>query len=98
MAYQIKYNDSFLKEAPRIANWLEKKWSKKVADNFSKKLNDKINSLALNPYACSSTHKKDVRKLVITKYNKIYYRVRGNIITILIIFDTRQNPKKNKYE
>jgi len=99
MAYKIRYNKTFLKDALQVTNWLEKEWSKKVADDFAKALYTKIHRLTKTPYAGSPARKgKDVRKLIITKYNKIYYRVQGNIITALTLFETRQNPKKNKYE
>ena len=71
----------------------------KAADDFEKVLYGKIHKLAKTPYAGSRVRKnKGVRKISITKYNKIYYRIKGNIITVLAIFETRQNPEKNKYE
>jgi hypothetical protein len=35
---------------------------------------------------------------LITKHNKLYYRIEGDIIYMITLFDTRQNPKKNRYE
>lgn len=79
--------------------WLEKKWSKKVAVDFVTLLYDKIHRLSATPYTGIPAKKaKNVRKLVITKYNVVYYRIKGNTITVLTLFETRQNPKKNKYE
>ena len=45
-----------------------------------------------------TTKGKSIRKLVITKHNKVYYRINKNEIYILALFETRMNPKRNKYE
>lgn len=42
--------------------------------------------------------KLDVRKCVTTKHNTIYFREEPNIIVILRIYDTRQNPDKLSFK
>ena len=37
---------------------------------------------------------KQVRRCVLTKHNIIYFKEFPDRITILTVFDTRQNPKK----
>jgi len=37
----------------------------------------------------------DVRSILLTKHNRLYYRVKNNFIEILRVFDTRQNSMKN---
>ena len=98
MAKKIIYNSTFLKESVRIAAWIEDKWSKKEADNFITLLYSRVQRLANTPLAGSPAKAKNVRKIVITKHNKVYYRVNRNTITILTLFETRLNPKKNSYE
>jgi hypothetical protein len=34
---------------------------------------------------------------LITKHNRIFYRIKGNQIEVINMYDTRSNPKKNKY-
>ncbi|MBS1597632.1 MAG: type II toxin-antitoxin system RelE/ParE family toxin [Bacteroidetes bacterium] len=83
----------------RIAYWLESEWSKKVADNFVKKLSEKVQRLIISPYAGSPTRKdKNIRKLSVDSHYKIYYKVSGYTITIIALFETSQDPKRNKYE
>jgi hypothetical protein len=38
MAYQIRYNKTFLRDTFRIASWLENEWSEKVSADFIKLL------------------------------------------------------------
>lgn len=41
--------------------------------------------------------KKNIRSILVTKHNKVYYRVeKGNLIIINII-DTRRDPAKNPF-
>ncbi|MBK7883604.1 MAG: type II toxin-antitoxin system RelE/ParE family toxin [Chitinophagaceae bacterium] len=99
MAFKIKINKRFNKNAEKVASWLEKEWSKKVADDFARKLVSTISAISKNPFIGSSTPKIiAVRKFNVTKHNKIYYRIKNNTITFITIFDNRQNPKKNRYK
>ena len=99
MAYKIMLNNRFVERAENLAQWLEKEWSKKVADDFVNKLNATILNISKNPFIGSpSETRKNIRKLKVTIHNKIYYRVTGNKITFIKLFDTRQNPKKDKYK
>lgn len=99
MAFKIRFNKRFIANAERLATWLEKEWSKKVADDFAKKLISVILAINKNPFIGSSSYRKlAVRKFNVTKHNKIYYRVKNNTITFITLFDTRQNPKKDRYK
>jgi plasmid stabilization system protein ParE len=40
----------------------------------------------------------DVRSVLITRHNRLYYRISEQTIEIINIFDTRQDPLKNKFE
>jgi hypothetical protein len=44
----------------------------------------------------SSDIKKDVRRVVVAKYNTMYYRTKGNTIEIISFFSNRQNPKRRE--
>ena len=99
MAYQIVKSKTFLKNVLSIQDYLEKEWGLKAAINFQRILDEKIAGLSLQPKTGIITSKsKNIRKLTITKHNKIYYRIKGKMITILVLFESKQNPQRNKYE
>ena len=99
MANQIKLSKLFVKKVTRLLQYLEKNWSKKVADDFKRNLDEKMLRIIDEPDAGRNSDKVDgVQWVLITKHNKLYYRIEGEIIYIITLFDTRQNPKKNKYE
>lgn len=99
MAYKIKKSKEFLKNVLFVVGHIEKEWGIRSAVKFQTILDSKINSLAISPKAGMMTTKnKNIRKLVITKHNKIYYRICKDEINVLTLFETRMNPKRNNYE
>ena len=99
MANKIKQSKLFLKKVTNLLQYLENNWNKKVADEFKRKLDKKMLSLIDEPDAGrNSTKVSGVQWILITSHNKLYYRIKGEIIYVITLFDTRQNPKNNKYE
>ena len=99
MAYKIEQSKLFVKKITNLLEYLENNWCKKVAVEFKKNLDKKMLRLIEEPDAGrNSTKVSDVQWILITRHNKLYYRIKGEIIYIITLFDTRQNPKKNKYE
>ena len=63
--------------------------------NFENSLQQKINLLSTFPkLGYPSAKRKGVRSTLITKHNKLFYKVDEDKkeIVILAFFDTRQNP------
>jgi plasmid stabilization system protein ParE len=100
MAYKIIFSKIFLRKVTALNEYLEKEFGITTAVKFTNKLTKTILIISEQPGIGSVTAKrKDVRKIVITEHNKLYYRAgTGNKIVVLAIFDTRQNPKRNQYE
>ena len=99
MAFKIEQSKLFVKKITNLLEYLEINWSKKVAVEFKKNLDKKMLHLIKEPDAGrNSTKVSDVQWILITRHNKLYYRIKGEIIYIITLFDTRQNPKKNKYD
>ena len=100
MAYKIIASKLFQQRVIALNNYLQKEWGLTVAFRFHETLIKVILTLADQPGIGSvSKKKKDVRKILITKHNRLYYRVKDNdSIFLLTLFDTRQNPKRNRYD
>ena len=98
MAYQVIIKKRFTNKVQKVLAWLHKEWSPKVAAEFLEKVDYRIDLLAKQPYAGAPSAKvKDIRGLLITRHNKMYYKVKGDRVIILNMYDTRINPKKNPY-
>lgn len=100
MAYKIIVSILFQKRVIALNSYLEKEWGLGVASRFHETLIKTILTVADQPGIVSvSKKKKDVHKILITKHNRLYYRVKDKkTIFLLTLFDTRQNPKKNRYD
>lgn len=78
--------------------YLREKWGYKVTSNFIEIVEFKLDSLSKQPFIGRLSKDGETRMLLITKHNKLYYQITENMIELLEIFDTRQNPVKNKFE
>ncbi|MEO5944991.1 MAG: type II toxin-antitoxin system RelE/ParE family toxin [Ferruginibacter sp.] len=98
MAYQIIVKKRFTNRVQKILAYLEEVWSHKIAVEFLLKIDRRIALLATQPYIGALSSKvKDIRGLLITRHNRLYYKIKGDKVIILNMYDTRINLKKNPY-
>ena len=90
MDYKIIYNKKFKKRLSEVLIYLEKEWGKKVADDFLINIVSKINSLQHHSHIGALTKVKDIRGIGITEHNRLFYRIKGNNVIILNLYDTRR--------
>ena len=87
------------KDLTEILLYLQNNWGEKVTDRFIDLTEYYIQQTSQNPRQFPLIHKtKKIRKCVLTKHNSLFYRTSKFNIDILRIFDTRQNPKKLKFQ
>jgi plasmid stabilization system protein ParE len=99
MAYKIEWTDDALEDMRKVLEYLVNHWSYKTADEFEEITLSRLDTLADSPLiGITSSANKAVRSILLTKHNKLYYQISENLIIVLNIFDTRQNPSKNKFE
>lgn len=99
MAYEIKKTKEFLKNVIAVLKYLEKEWGMRSAQKFKTILDSKLEMLSNDLIGGAETVKnKEIRKLSITKHNKIYYKIIKDKIIILTLFENKMNPKRNRYE
>ena len=98
MAYQIVIKKRFTSTVNKVLTYLQIEWSQKVAIEFMTKVDRRIELLTRQPYIGAPSSKvKDVRGLMITRHNKMYYKVTGNKVIVLNMYDTRMDPTRNPY-
>jgi len=94
MAYEIVINKRFTNKLLRVLDYLEKEWGQKVALAFLDEVYARIYFLQSHPHIGSLTSIDTVRSTIITKHNRLFYRVVGNKIVILNLYDTRKKKFK----
>jgi len=99
MALQIKWTENALEDYRKVVYYLLEAWSIEIASKFIDLLEERLERLSIFPeIGIQSSKNREIRAIVITKHNKLYYRNTKDYIEVLSIFDTRQNPQKNKYD
>ena len=94
--YKIYWTENALNELDERFKYLEKHFTEKEIKKLASKIESVIGLIAQNPQLFPKSEFKDVYKIVILKYNTLYYRINENTIEILSFFSNRQHPKKRK--
>lgn len=94
--YEILWTNNALKELAQTFEYLELNFSEKELRKLSTEIEKIVGLISQNPTLFSLFDSKNVRKVVILKYNSMYYRVNGDAIEIISFFSNRQSPQKNK--
>ena len=91
MGYKIIFKKRFAKNLLNVLIYLEQEWGKNVADEFQDKINNAVNLLKAHPNIGAPSKKRPVaRGLLITKHNRLFYRIENNTIIIILLADTRR--------
>lgn len=98
MAYKIKWTTPAIEDYNSVVDYLLVHCNVGNASAFMEILYQKLNTLSHQPFIGIETENTDgVRSILITKHNRLFYRVKFNTIEILSIFDTRQHPSKKPF-
>ncbi len=97
MAYKIRYQKRYLNKFENLIIYLREQWSDTIAAEVVASINVKIAQISINPYLGSLQGRAKVRSIIITKHQRLYYRIERNMIAIVNLIDMRIDPKRNPY-
>ena len=97
-AKEIKWTKTAAKNFHKTVSYLMENWPDKVVQDFIHHTEDILDLLSEH-YELGEIQDsaREIRGILITKHNKLFYRVDGNRLIVLKIFDTRQNPRKLRF-
>ncbi|WP_298148825.1 type II toxin-antitoxin system RelE/ParE family toxin [Flavobacterium sp.] len=85
--YKILWTDFALKELEQTFRYLEENWSETELRNLATNIEEKLVLIAQNPYLFQeSEFKKGIRRVIILKYNTLYYRFSNEQVEIIAFF------------
>ena len=97
-AYEIRWTELAVEDYNIVVNYLLENWSIKVAEDFITIIERRIKTLSGQPFiGIASETKPEIRSRLITKHNRLYYRIADNTIELLNLFNTRKDPENNPY-
>ena len=83
------------KQLETIFEFIEARWSSRIREKTATKIFKNFKIIERNPELfTNSQNNKELKKCVVSKQTKIYYKYTILKITIVSVFDTRQNPNK----
>lgn len=99
MAKTVIFDVEVILQIQETAEYLEEIFGKAVAGKFTKGVYEKARSLSRFPdKGMRSKIFPEVRHLKVSKYNRLYYKIEGNDVLVLYLFDMRQDPKKDPFQ
>ena len=99
MERQIVLKKRYINNLLKLLTYLKAEWGEKVTTEFIARLDKRLLDLLSQPYiGIQSEVVKEVRGILITRHNRVFYKVETSKIIILDIKDTRMNPKRNPYK
>ena len=97
MAYKIIVKKRFTTKLIKLLLYLEAEWGKPVANRFQNKLENRLDNLSAHPFTgAESEYFKNIRSILITKHNRLYYRIKGDTIEVINMYDTRRKTKRDR--
>ena len=99
MTREIIWSPDAVNDFESILEYLELKWSNRIARRFINKIDDNIELIIEDPKIFPLINQEmQIRKSVITKQNTLFYREINGKIEIVRLFDTRKDPKNLTFE
>ena len=95
MALDIRWTTRADMKLDQLIIYLESEWGESVVKAFMKKLYDFLEILAEFPEIGSMQYpEKGIRGFSLTRQVSIFYKIDGNQIILLDLFDNRSDPKR----
>ena len=94
MALKIRWTSRADIKLDHLIIYLEEEWGESVVKAFMRKLYDFLEILSEFPEIGSMQYpEKNIRGFSITKQISIFYKIEGDQIILLDLFDNRSDPK-----
>jgi len=98
MAKEIIWNRTARNNLRNIIIYLNSEWGESVTEDFVVRVDELVDTLSVQPEIgrIEESTKKPIRRAFITKHSTLFYTIGAKSITLVSIFDNRQNPKKKR--
>lgn len=98
MVEEVVWSNRAINDFNNIIDYLRENWTEKEVSLFIRATQRTVEYIVEYPRSFRSTTKRNVHEVLVTPHNLMIYHVSGNFVQILMIWDTRRNPRKKKYK
>ena len=95
--YKILWTEHALIELSDTYDYLELHFTKRELKKLSTELDRTLKLISQSPHLFPISELKGVRRVVIKKFNTLYYREKGGYVEIISFFSNRKKPIKEKF-
>ncbi|MFC0342699.1 type II toxin-antitoxin system RelE/ParE family toxin [Epilithonimonas hispanica] len=92
--FEILWTDLALEELAQTVEYLEQEFSEKEIESLGNEIERILSIITYNPAIFPFLDKFKIRKVIILKFNTLYYRIINDRVEIISFFSNRQNPDK----
>ena len=93
--YRVSWTDHALEELRNTVEYLELNFSEREIKNLSERIENTLRLVSANPSIFPQVEGYvGIHRVVIAKFNTMYYRMNNNQIEVLSFFSNRQSPEK----
>ncbi len=98
MERTLKYSKRALKQINQTIDYIDRNLSSKGADAILEQIEEKMKRAKLHPESGKlSAKSSNIRYFLIGRHRRLYYRYSDRLVTVLALFDTRQDPRKQPF-
>lgn len=94
--YKILWTDFALEELANTIEYLKDNFSEKEINKLAREIERITELISKNPEIFPNSEKMNIRKVVILRFNTLYYRINNQNIEIISFFSNRQSPANRK--
>jgi plasmid stabilization system protein ParE len=95
---EVILKNRFQSKVDKLLFYLEQEFGKKGIDTFRRSLLSGLEIIKKYPESGAPTILENVRSFRAGKHIRVYYKVKGNQLIILNMYDLRQDPSKNIFK
>ena len=98
MAKEIVWTHRAVQKYDKIIQYLEEEWGEGVTRSLVQKTHDILDLISdHSELGTLENPEKKIRGFLLTKHNRLFYRVTEREVILLNFFDTRSGPKRKRY-
>lgn len=95
--YPIIWSEEAIRNLESILEYLNSRWTPREVNNFKSLISKQIKLISLNPGLFPvSEFQPRLRKAVLSRQTTIFYEFKQEVVYLVYIFNTAQNPDKIK--
>lgn len=93
---KIKFSDESLSDLQKIEEYLLYHWNDKVLDEFLARLDDVVKIICNGNVIFQKYEDTVYHKILITKHNTLIYSIENEVLKIIRIIQSFQDPEHNR--